>query len=220
MAPGQAPRISFLIVAAILLAMSAAREVRAGTSLGALGGITRSSFGGDAPSKGQYRPITGFAFGGICEVDLGPNVKLSLQPSLVRKGTRIAYEVKGQEERVDSVDIRIDYITLPVLLKVMTGGGRFYISGGLEIGFPIQAEHETSSAKTNIKEGLTDLDLAADFGIGFHVPLGRPVMFFELRYTQSLRNIIDENWADENLNLEPRVKNSGTQFYVGLLYGL
>ncbi len=209
-----------LILLAVMLALSAVPQAEAGTSLGALAGLTRSTFGGDTPDKGQYRSITGFAFGGICEVDLSPNVKLSLQPSLVRKGTRIAYEVKDQEERVDSVDIRIDYVTVPVLVKVMTGGGRFYISGGLEIGFPIQAEHETSSGMTNIKDGLAKTDLAADFGIGLHVPLGRPVMFFELRYTQSLRNIIDENWADENLRLEPRVKNSGTQVYVGLLYGL
>jgi len=202
------------------LASSAVQETVAGTSLGALAGITRSTFNGDTPDKGKYGPINGFAFGAICEVDVSPNLKLSLQPSLVRKGTKIAYEVSGQDERVDSVDIRIDYFTVPVLVKVMSRGGRFYVSGGLELGFPIQAEHETSSATTDIEEGLADLDLAADFGIGLHVPLGRPVMYFELRYTQSLWNIIDEDWANEELKLEPRVKNSSTQFYVGLLYGL
>jgi hypothetical protein len=56
-------------------------------------------------------------------------------------------------------------------------------------------------------------------GIGYHIPMGRPVMFLELRYTQSLRDILDEQEATR-VGLQPRVKNSGTQFYVGILYRL
>lgn len=209
-----------MVALAAVLALAAARDAVAGVSLGALGGLTRSSFSGDTPDKGEYKSLTGGAFGGICEIDLTRNVKLSLQPSWVRKGSKIAFEVEGEDERVDSVDVRIDYFTVPVLVKVMTRGGRFYVSGGLELGFPLSAEHETSSSTTDIEDGLENMDVAADFGVGLHVPVGHPVMYFELRYSQSLRSIFDEEWAEEELHLEPRVKNSGTQFYVGLLYGL
>ena len=212
--------VAIMLATLALMVLSTAEEAGAGTSIGAIGGITRSTFGGDTPEKGKYESITGFAFGGICEVDISDNVRISLQPSFVQKGSKVAYEVEGQKERVDSVDVRIDYFTVPVLVKVMTGGGRFYVSGGLEAGFPLSAEHETSSATTDIKDALQSVDFAADFGIGLHVPMGRPVMYFELRYTQSLLNIFDEEWAQEELGLQPRVKNHGTQFYVGLLYEL
>ena len=214
----RAMRVLILIVVGMSLGLSLVQKADAGTSLGALAGLTRSSFSGDAPDKGQYRALTGFAFGGICEFGLTRNTSLCLQPSFIRKGTKIAYEVEGQKERVDSVDIRIDYFAVPVLVKVATRGGRFYVSGGLEFGFLLKAEYETSSEKTDIKEWLTDFDLAADFGVGLHVPVGRPVMFFELRYTQSIRDILDEDKV--GLGLQPRVKNSGTQFYVGILYEL
>lgn len=213
-------KLFIFVLTAATLTLSAARSAGAATSLGAMGGLTRSEFNGDAPDNGKYQSLNGFAFGGICEFDLTRNVKLSVQPSLVRKGTKITYEVWGKRERVDSVDIRVDYLSVPVLFKAMTRGGRFYVSGGMELGFPIKAEYETSSGKTEIDEDLAGLDLAADFAIGYHIPMGRPVMLLELRYTQSIGNIVDTQSAGREVRLQPRIKNSGTQFYIGMLYRL
>jgi len=71
----------------------------------------------------------------VFELDVYKGVRLSIQPSLIQKGTGIAYEVSGQKERVDSVQVNTDYLSIPVLVKVFTHSERWFVSSGFEFAW-------------------------------------------------------------------------------------
>ncbi len=112
--------------------------------LGVTGGLARYSFSGDKPDKSEYTSQNRATFGGVIEIDVYDGVRLSIQPSVIQKGTGIAYEVKGEKERVDSVSVNTDYFSLPVLVKVFTPKERWFVSSGLEFAWLLNAKHVTS----------------------------------------------------------------------------
>jgi hypothetical protein len=208
------------VLIAITLILPLVREVQAGAAIGALGGVTRMSWDGDAPDKGSYGNLMGFTAGGQIDIDIYRSTALSLQPSFTQKGTKMSFEVEGQSERVDSVEVRLDYFVLPLLVKVETLGGRFYVSGGFELGWLLSARYKTPTQDVDISADLNKYDLAADFGIGYTIPAGRTDIWFELRYSQSLVNVGEEDAGPEGKIIEPRVKNNGLLLLVGVLYDL
>lgn len=210
--------IPFLII--LLMSLLCFGMLSAETSLGVIGGLTRFQLDGDKPDKGAYRYVTGGIVGGIVEIQLTKNVSLSLQPSYVQKGTKIAYEVEGQKERVDSVDVNLDYFSIPVLVKVLTRGERFYVLGGLEFGYLLEARYITSTEDSSVKDELDKYDLAVQFGVGYFFPVGRSRIFVEARYDQSIFNVKSGDESDADAHLGLRVKNSGWIFCAGFLIGL
>jgi len=208
------------ILIAITLIIPLAGQARAGAAVGVLGGITRMSWGGDAPEKGSYGNLMGFTAGGQIDIDIYRSTALSLQPSFTQKGTKIDFEVGGQGEPVDSVEVRLDYFVLPLLLRVETMGGRFYVSGGLELGWLLSARYKTPTQDLGVEVDLNKYDLAVDFGLGYTIPAGRTGIWFELRYSQSLINVGNEDTASGDVITEPRVKNNGLTLLVGVLYDL
>jgi hypothetical protein len=187
--------------------------------LGATGGPARYSFSGDKPDKAAYTNQVRGAYGVVFELDVYRGVRLSIQPSLIQKGAGIAYEVAGQSERVDSVEVNTDYLSIPVLVKVFTRSERWFVSSGLEFGWLMEAEHVTSSAETDVKDILEDFDLAIHFGVGWTRPVGPHELFIEGRYTQSIMNVISDEDPDSAL-YGVRVKNKGLLLMVGFLFQL
>lgn len=146
-------------------------------------------------------------------------VRLSIQPSVIQKGTGIAYEVEGEKERVDSVSVNTDYFSLPVLVKVFTPKERWFVSSGLEFAWLLDAKHVTSMAETDVFDLFDEFDLAIHFGIGWTRPVGRHEIFIEGRYTQSILNVAsDSDPESEYYGL--RLKNSGMLIMAGFLFQL
>ena len=215
---GGTRRTSTIITALLLCTVWTGRS-GAGVGVGVAGGIARYGFSGDSPDKSKYRSLTRGTFGGVVDVDLGENFRLSLQPSWMRKGTEIAYEVRGQKERVDSVEVETAYLSLPIMLKVFTKGGKWFVSSGVELGWLVSARWITSTRDDDIEGELEDLDVAIHFGVGRIIPLGRNEFFIEGRYTQSVLNVIPAGDPDSRL-YGRRVKNSGMLLLAGFLIRL
>lgn len=210
------------VLIAIMLIVPLAGQARAGVSIGLLGGVTRMSWNGDTPEKGAYRPIWGPAAGAEIGVDIYRATTLCLQPSFVRRGTKIAFEVTGEKERVDSVEVVLDYFSLPLLVKVETLRGRFYVSGGFELSWLLKARYRTDADDLDVKFELGEHDLSVNFGIGYEFPAGPTSIWFEIRYAQSLINVGSEEAGTPGANpvTEPRLKNNGVMLLVGILYDL
>ena len=187
--------------------------------LGATGGLARYGFSGDKPDKAAYTTQTRATFGGVFELDVYKGVRLSMQPSLIQKGTGIAYEVPGEKERVDSVAVNADYFSIPVLVKIFTRSERWFVSSGLEFAWLLDAQHITSTAETDVTNDFENYDLAIHFGVGWVKPVGRHEFFIEGRYTQSVMNVVSDNDPDGEL-YGFRIKNSGLLLYVGFLFQL
>jgi hypothetical protein len=187
--------------------------------LGVTGGLARYSYSGDKPDGASYEKQSRGAYGAIFEMDVYKGVRLSIQPSLVQKGTGISYEVRGAEERVDSVSVNTDYFSIPVLVKIFTHSERWFVSSGLEFAWILDTQYVTATAETDVKDALDNFDLAIHFGIGWVKPIGKHEIFIEGRYTQSIMNVVSANDPDgEFYGL--RIKNSGVLLMAGFLFQL
>ena len=185
-------------------------------TLGAFGGLNSSKLSGDAPANAFYNGLMGANFGAFIDFKLSKGIYLSLQPSYSQEGTKVSYKVKGVEEPVDSLKIRLNYFSLPLLVKITSTNQRFYAISGIETARLLSA----SAIIEEDSEELSDVsqwNIAMHFGAGIRIPVGYPTIFVELRYCQGLVNLTDEPL---NTNIIPRVKTSGFKILVGVEFPL
>ncbi len=205
---------------ALLMMAVAGGHAHAQVTIGAQVGVNRSSINGDSPPKIHYRPSLGFAAGAVVDIDVAEDVKLSLQPMYLQKAAKIAFEVPDEKEPRDSLDLALDYIALPILLKVTLGDRKLYVSGGLSVGFLASGSMTAGNETQDVKNIFKDFDLSADFGFGATIPIGKPFLTLEARYEQSILNNINPEEDPEGQSLPIRLRFSGFQFYAGLLIPL
>jgi hypothetical protein len=159
-----------------------------------------------------YKGYLGANAGIYLDLKLGEAVKLSLQPSYSQEGTRVLFDVPGEEELVDSIKIRLNYISLPLLVKVATANNRWYALTGVETGYLVDSFLKRGDDKEDVQIDLATINVAIHFGAGFRIPLKFGGLFLELRYTQGLINITDEPLDTGYI---PRVKNAGFKLFAG-----
>jgi hypothetical protein len=191
-------------------------------TLGIQGGLGRFSVKGDAPRNTSYTNAWGGSGGLILELHLSEAVALSFQPSWTQKGTDVMVDVKGIDEPVDSMDLSLDYLSLPVLLKVSTPRRGGFVTAGVDLGY-LQSAVLTvgDSEETNVKDALETTDVSAIFGVGGTLRKSRPVVTLELRYYQSLLRVLPTSApGGETRALPAGFRSSGWELTMGLLLPL
>lgn len=188
--------------------------------IGAYGGITSTSFRGDLPTDAEYTKRTGPVLGAVVEIPVADNVLISVQPAWVSRGTNLAVEVDGEDERQDSLSLALSYASLPVLMKIETAGGKLFVNSGLDFALLLDATAspvDGTGGDEDIKDKFKDFDLAVNFGVGGQFPIGRPRLTIEARYGQSLTNLSDVSVDIGADTLVPtRVRTSGFEFLAGI----
>jgi len=183
------------------------------TYVGVFGGLNSSKLRGDVPAHASYKSMMGANAGAYVDIKLASIIWLSLQPSYSQEGTKIHYSVAYQEEALDSIHIRLNYFSIPLLLKVSSTNGRFYAIGGIEAGMLLNSQISSDGKDLDNDLKLTDWNMAMHFGAGIKIPIGFPRLFVELRYTQGLLDLTNE--AIEKSYI-PRVKTSGFKILAGI----
>lgn len=186
-------------------------------SLGLFGGLNSSKLLGDSPPKVSYNPLMGGNFGLLIDVGISEALALSLQPSYSQEGTKVAFSVRGSNEPVDSAKIRLNYFSIPLMLKVASAKKRFYALSGFEAGMLLNSAHILGDQENELESDISQWNLAMHFGAGFRIPLGYPTLFIELRYAQGLVNLTDDPFTNDII---PRVKSSGFKFLCGIEFPL
>jgi len=211
-------KIRYLLIAFLLLSFSTSF---AQFKIGAIGGLNMGTFKGDQLDEGSYNKLIGTNWSIMFDAKLSDQIVLSLQPGLSKKGTKITYSVKGELEPVDSIAIKIDYFSIPLMLKISSKNERFYAIGGLEAGIPLSADAEFLSKTDDVrdvKKHLSDVNIIMHFGAGYRIPVGKPTLFLEARYLQGLNNAVPiEN---PEYNFFPRVRTSDVQLLFGIEFPL
>jgi len=205
---------------ALLFVIFVTPAVHSQVNLGAFGGVDLTDLSGDAPSNTKYLAETGFAVGAVGEYRIADDVWLSLQPTWIQKGTRIAFAVSGQEELNDSLVLNANYLTVPVLIKIVSGNNKTYVSGGLDLGFLLNATLSGSGVPADVSYVFKPTDLSANFALGIMLPIGTPRITIEARYSQSLVNAANPDQDPEVYSLPPRFRWVGIQLFAGFLYPL
>jgi hypothetical protein len=202
-------------VALVLFLLVIQRPASAQLSFGLLGGLNNTNVSGDKPDKATYRGSSTLTGGAILEYYFARDVALSIQPSVLKNGTTIAFDVPGSDDETrDSVSIALNYLSVPVLAKVVTDGGRWYVTGGPIFGFLSSASgtFEGDQEEVDLTDSFEPNDLSLVFGVGHFFPVGKVKTFLEIRFVQGMLNVSN---VQENEN---RIRNGGRQLLGGLIY--
>ncbi len=203
----------------ILIILFSFSSANAQFSVGLFGGANNTGLIGDAPQGSTYRDHLGFGIGVLGEYKFTSDVGLSIQPMFIQKGVNIAYSVRDQREPQDSIEIIINYFSVPILIKVYAGNEIMYVSGGIDIGYKLNASFRRipSESEKDISDSFKDFNIAAIFGVGAQFRFSQFHIFVEGRYSQGLGNISNPN-PGEPEELNPSFRTSGLQLYAGLIY--
>jgi hypothetical protein len=191
-------RVSLLMLAFIVLAITGTAQVR----FGAKAGINLANLTGKtAGEKETADSKTGFHIGGV--VDIPVSEKFSISPEL-------NFDQWGaqQEESGSTLKLNLNYINLPILAKVNIGG--FGIYAGPQVGFLISANAKMDDEEEDIKEQFKSTDFGAVFGAEYNLAYG---IFLSARYNLGLAKITED--SDDN----NYAKNTAITFGVGIKFG-
>lgn len=210
-----------LFITALLLTSSLMTLAQGQFFLGATGGLSRTSLSGDAPDNASYTSLIGFSAGLIGEYSLTDDIRLSIQPSYVRRGTGVAFDV-GEEELRDSLELSLGYFSIPVMARFMSEKKTFFVNGGFDLGVLVDASLSDVNAggKVDVKKFINGLDLMMLFGVGWSVDVAPAFLTFELRYTQSLLNAGQSDQLATAVGIPVRFRSSGLQLLAGVLFPL
>lgn len=201
---------SFSVLAAAI-GLVATTSPAAAAVFGLKGGLSVATLHGSLPTDGlvQYSSKLGFAAGAWLAIPVGPS--LSIQPELnyVQKGTSLgSVDVTGPGgEIIGTAEIleAVDYLELPVLLRVsFPGGGAVspYLVGGPVMGFRMSQQIKVSG----VVDIGTDIDFfkSTDFGaaLGAGLELGRGPFrgTLETRYTLGLTSASEDFYSSDAKN--------------------
>ena len=206
---------------AIVLIIISVSSVRAQYAIGIFGGVNNSNLIGDAPPGSIYKSDPGLVVGLLGEFNITSDVKISFQPMFQQKGTRIAYNVISERDPQDSIDITINYFSIPILAKVYAGNDIMYVSGGFDFGFKLDATFRRISPdkEKDISDSFNDFDIAAIVGVGAQFKLGQFYIFVEGRYSQGLGNISNPD-PDDPKEINPSFRTTALQLFAGVILTL
>lgn len=132
------------------------------------------------------------------------NNRLALQPEIV-------YSAQGFKQDISSgleVEVKTDYINIPVLIQYMNSG--FRVETGPQIGFLINAKAEYTDGRDDedLKEYLKTTDFSWVFGLGY---LSNAGLGISARYNLGITNINEKltSIGDENTEMNHRVWQFG-----------
>lgn len=115
----------------------------------------------------------------------------------------------------------MDYIILPVILKIPAITNTTYFNGGISLGYLTQSTLTNvvaNSPSQNIDSLINSFDFSFIFGFGATIHITKRIdMDLEARYTQSVNNLS----KDVNFNgntLPTRFRSAGFQFITNILY--
>ncbi|MBO2012061.1 porin family protein [Hymenobacter negativus] len=177
-----------------------AQEIHFGVKAGA----SLSSLSGD--NTGDAKSTLGFV-GGLA-ANFGFSDLISLQPELL-------YSMKGfkQESGSDKINSHLNYLDIPVLLKVNADG--LFFEAGPQIGFllsqkttfDIQGQSIPDNTSTT---GLRKTDLGYVVGLGYQLSSGPSI---GIRYNGGISDISDPSVTGD------KQRNSVFQLQLGYMFG-
>lgn len=171
--------------------------------LGVKGGVNVSNFTGGDFANAKKSSLVGFHAGAFVNYKFGQVI--SLQPELLfsTQGATIEDRETGNKQ-----DFKLNYVSIPVMLKVKSPGG-FYVETGPVVSINVSGSDFMNQSVKDVTKGA---DFAWAAGLGYHTKFGLGV---GARYNVGLSkvsNVSNASWESADF------KNSVLQ--VGLFYTL
>ncbi len=161
----------------IITALAISISIIAQVNIGVKAGLNKYALTGDDQS---YK--TALHFGAFAQIPL--KAILVVQPELL-----FSAEGNGFEENGIKSEQHLNYVNIPLMLKVKTKGG-FYAEAGPQLGFLMAAKNkETGSPSEDIKKFFKGSNLSFCAGMGYQFKMGLGV---GARYNFGLSNLLKQ----------------------------
>lgn len=195
-----------LIVATLALAASGVGTAQAQrVRFGLKGGPSHTTVVGQHVAGAAYK----WGFHGGVMVNVKLSDRLSLQPEVL-------YSQKGTRGADDSNRINLNYVDLPVLLRMATGPGGLFVEVGPQLGY-LAGSDASIGSRTPLARVTTDFagsyppfDLGYATGFGYHLANG---LGLGLRYNGGFTHVLKGATADDT------ARNGAFQLYLSALVG-
>ncbi len=190
---------SILLILILAFAVTANAQV---TTFGIKGGLTLASISGD--DTDDLDSSMGFMVGGFAAIPLSPAISIMPEVYYAQKGAK--FDAEGTD-----VDVNLDYIDIPILLKysIVGDGATPYFLFGPSIGFNTTAEIAAEDESEDLGDFVSSTDIGLVFGVGVDIQK----FLIEVRYDLGLSNIWDVDDADSISN-----NNAVFGFLVGYTF--
>jgi len=181
---------------------------------GVKGGVNFATLSGDIEDVNSR---TSFHLGAVAEISISE--KFSVQPELLysSQGAKSEYIETFEGETFSAKEeIKVDYISIPIMAKYYVGNG-FSIEAGPQVSFLTSSKFEydysfggiSESGSEDYKDFTKGIDFGLGFGAGYKMDSG---LNFSARYNLGLSNINDDPEDDSN------IKNNVFQLSVGYFF--
>ncbi len=208
-------RIINRCVLLILLAFMALPQ-HAQIAIGVNAGITRLKFSGDSPDGiGRFVPQPGLSTSLRFDYRFSDAFAVSIQPGFSIQKSK--YEVLNDSgtAAIDSTYFTGNFISVPIHAIVWSKNGRFFVLAGFEFNYTINFKGKPLSVPVIVDYEVEKFNIYAQFGAGFIIPVGKPFLSFELKYSHGLVDFNQYLVHQGTANL-PRTKLTNISFVVGL----
>ncbi len=227
-------------VALLVLVVVCAANLSAQIALGIRGGLNLANWSFNDAAKeeagGSPNSVNAVVFGALLEVRLSDNLAIQPEVNYIQKGGNLSLSAFDPTIGNVSLDFtqRINYLEVPLLLKVGTGFGlgRFDVLLGPSFGYGLngkakttftalgQTETETESIDFE-RDEISRTDLGAQIGASLGLNLGSSLrLFVDGRYLLGFTNLDkhEHGSGSGHSDDEPTIKNRGIALTAGLIF--
>jgi len=189
-------------------------------SLGFTTGVNMGKFGGIEPGGASYTSRTGLNFGGSLVYRFNEDISIALQPLYSQRGSNIEVGEDSYWDTLKVYEAKIDFLIIPLFIRVDSDNGMVYFSSGVEFGIPLSSEISRDENVRDISNALNNIDILASIGLGLRFTIGKPELLIEFRYYQGLVDFNSGNEIDYGNIIFENFKNNGFQLMAGLEWKL
>jgi hypothetical protein len=191
-------KIILMVVMVFTFGFVNAQE-KADMAFGVKGGLNISTITNADVDGVNTKSLVGFHVGFFGEFMISN--KFAIQPEVL-------YSAQGTELEFEGIsgDLKLDYITIPVMAKYYVADA-FSLELGPQIGFLVSAKAKSDGESEDVKDELKSTDVSLNFGLGYDITQN---FMIGARYSLGLTRL-----QDELIPGEDESKNSVFQISVG-----
>lgn len=181
-------------------------------------------------AMGDLKSKTGLTGGAFVDYPFGPLFGLQAELKYVQRGAKTDSQRRTDENGQDlgefHANVKLDYVEVPVLLRINLLGGNLNVLGGPSVAFLVNDSYEYEGAGLDDKfdlAGVRGTDAGLVVGLGGAVPVGTSKIVVEARYHHGLTDITDDSVTDTDpgeflLGSGSTIKNRGLTVLAGVAF--
>jgi hypothetical protein len=198
----------------------ATSSTMAQVNIGLFGGINSTNFNGDDPPNANFESDLGYDLGATADFYFIDDIALNIQPMYSHQFTFLQYDVNYQYDKYDSISVKSDYFEIPINIKVFANNNIGYVTAGISLAIPLSANsiNNRTGHQEDIIERYEPYILIANFGVGVQFSIGKPMIFIEFQYSQSLTNLTKIDILEITIN--NKLKTNSIKLHTGILFTL